>query len=88
MTTPAHENAAALLRRQQSTTARLRAGLPALLEQLESLDEPEIGDIVDLRTGSPDPPRSDPARPPPDERTGATDRQAAGGPSPSTRRSR
>jgi len=62
MTAPAHENAAALLRRQQSTTARLRAGLPALLEQLESLDEPEIGDIVDLRA---DPPG---ASPPPSER--------------------
>ena len=42
MTAPAHENAAALLRRQQSTTARLRAGLPALLEQLEAMDEPAL----------------------------------------------
>jgi hypothetical protein len=42
MTTPSHENVAALLRKQQSTTARLRAGLPALLEQLESLEEPAL----------------------------------------------
>jgi hypothetical protein len=33
--TPAHETAAALLRKQQSTTARLRVGLPALLVHLE-----------------------------------------------------
>lgn len=42
VTTPSHERAAALLRKQQSTTARLRAGLPALLEQLESMDEPAL----------------------------------------------
>ncbi len=42
MTTSSHERAAALLRKQQSTTARLRAGLPALLEQLEAMDEPAL----------------------------------------------
>ena len=57
--TASHERAADLLRRQQSTTARLRAGLPALIEQLESLEEPEIGDIVDLR-GDPAVERTDP----------------------------
>lgn len=40
-----HERAAALLRRQQSTTARLRAGLPDLLDQLDRLDEPGLRDV-------------------------------------------
>lgn len=51
MTTPSHERAAALLRRQQSTTARLRAGLPALIEQLEAMEEPALP--------SPDPTEAD-----------------------------
>lgn len=42
MTPLPHENAAALLRRQQSATARARAGLPALLVELENLEEPEL----------------------------------------------
>lgn len=55
MTTPSHERAAALLRKQQSTTARLRAGLPALLEQLESMDEPALPWSDDDRAVDPRP---------------------------------
>ena len=49
----------ALLRKQQSTTARLRAGLPALLEQLEAMDEPALPSSEDPpidRFLAPDPP--------------------------------
>ena len=60
MTTPSHERAAALLRKQQSTTARLRAGLPALLEQLEAMDEPALpssdGDVATDPLLAPRPP--------------------------------
>jgi hypothetical protein len=62
-----HQRAAALLRRQQSTTARVRAGLPQLLDQLEQLDEPSIADVEgfqlrasDRSIESPREPRADP----------------------------
>jgi hypothetical protein len=51
-----HERAAALLRRQQSTTARLRAGLPDLLDQLERMDEPGLADVEGFEWRAIDPP--------------------------------
>jgi hypothetical protein len=51
-----HERAAALLRRQQSTTARLRAGLPALLDQLDGLEEPGLPDVEIFQMRPLDPP--------------------------------
>jgi len=68
MSTSAYENAAAMLRRQQRTTARLKVGLPALLAHLEHTEvlpleatDPPDGDENPATDPSTDP---TPGRPP------------------------
>lgn len=63
MTASSYENAAALLRRQQRTTARLKVGLPALLAHLEHTE------LLPADATDPDDPGTeagDAAPPPPD----------------------
>jgi hypothetical protein len=67
-----HERAAALLRRQQSTTARLRAGLPDLLGQLDGLDEPGLPDVEMFQMRVVDPPGQTGIDVTPDDADGAT----------------
>lgn len=67
MSTSAYENAAAMLRQQQRTTARLRAGLPALLAQLEHAEllpqDPTAPSTEETQLEGFDPFEPDPAPP-------------------------
>jgi hypothetical protein len=75
MSTPAHETAAALLRKQQRTTARLRVGLPALLAHLEQVDilPPEAPEPPDPVGPTPPGTREPASSPPPLDAAGGFD---------------